>query len=315
MSVSIREMRPDDCVALVSLWQTTMPADPIDEQRLLADFLLDSHFDPQAVLIAADGATDVGFVFGMRARAELPSDNAPGTGIVLGFGVLPEFRRRGIGTQLVQHLEARWRDAGVNRIQIGPWIPTYLTPGVDEQAYPAAVPFLQSLGVEGGAQPVSMRALLTGYTPAPDVAAIQARLAQAGTTIRAATVADTIPLVAFARQHFPYWESYVQDTLRALFVANAASTIIVARRDDSVIGFALANGERFGPFGVDESCRGQGVGAVLLSHALCAMRARNIHLAYFLWTSDRTARLYHRHGFEIVRRFTMMTKNYGDSIQ
>jgi N-acetylglutamate synthase-like GNAT family acetyltransferase len=100
----------------------------------------------------------------------------------------------------------------------------------------------------------------------------------------------------------------VRGNLRSLVSANEASTLHVALHNGEVIGFALTNSERFGPFGVNEAYRGQGVGAVLLSRALCAMRARNIHTAYFLWTSDQTARLYARHGFEIVRRFTMVSK-------
>jgi N-acetylglutamate synthase-like GNAT family acetyltransferase len=153
-----------------------------------------------------------------------------------------------------------------------------------------------------------MRALLTGYVPADDVEGTATRLAGSGITIRPASAADAMPLLQFAGNHFPHWEAYVRGNLRSLISANEASTLHVALHNGEVIGFALTNGERFGPFGVNEAYRGQGVGAVLLSRALCAMRARNIHTAYFLWTSDQTARLYARHGFEIVRRFTMVSK-------
>ncbi len=307
-------MQPGDIDQIVWLWQQTMSADPVDQHRLVADFLLDPHFDPAFVLIASDGDRDVGFTFGMRARPDQPSDNLTTTGIVVAFGVLTSYRRRGIGSALLSELECFWRDAGVERIQVGPWIPTYLTPGVDEEAHPAAVPFLESIGYVAGARPVSMRALLTGYMPAAEVASTRAALQQSGVTIRSATQVDVLPLLQFAEHQFPYWSNYVRDALRASLITKGPSTVQVAYRGDTVIGFALTNAERFGPFGVDESCRGQGVGAVLLSDALMAMRARNMHLAYFLWTSDRTARLYNRHGFEIVRRFTMMTKNLGERI-
>lgn len=308
MTISIRTMQADDANIIVALWQETMPADPVGERRFFADYILDPHFDPAYMLIASDAGRDIGFIFGMKARSDHPSDNDAGTGIVLGVGVRSEHRRQGVGTVLFQKLESIWQEQGISRIQIGPWIPTYLAPGVDETAYPAAVPFLQRMGVTAGVQPVSMRALLTGYIPAPDVPDIESRLLADGVTVRGATSSDALALFSFSDQHFPYWTSYVRSTLTAMFVHNTNSTIVVAYRGTQLIGFALTNGERFGPFGVDESCRGQGVGAVLLSKSLCAMRAANVHTAYFLWTSDRTARLYGRHGFEIVRRFTMMTK-------
>lgn len=308
MTIHIRSYTRGDLSSLVALWNTTMAADPISEQRLLLDFVLDSHFDPDGLLLALDGDEPVGFVLGMTARADIPSDNAVGTGVIVGFGVDAEHRRGGIGSRLLESIESHWRGKGVTTIQVGPWIPPYLAPGVDEAAYPGTVQFLETFGFTAGTQPVSMRALLTGYEPSADVPEIAAKLAAEGVSIRPAIADDATDLIAFAVKHFPHWESYVRSALRSIVSANDAATLQIALDGNAVIGFAMTNGERFGPFGVNGDYRGRGVGAVLLSRALCAMRAANVHLAYFLWTSDQTARLYNRHGFEIVRRFTMMSK-------
>ncbi|MDQ3655231.1 MAG: GNAT family N-acetyltransferase, partial [Chloroflexota bacterium] len=85
-------------------------------------------------------------------------------------------------------------------------------------------------------------------------------------------------------------------------------TMHIAEEHGRIIGYAQSRGERFGPFGVDETYRGRGIGAVLLSTTLLAMRARGFHCAWFLWTSDRAAKLYREHGFEEVRRFQLMAK-------
>lgn len=310
MSIRIRQFEPHDVQEIVSLWNRTMAADPISKQRLLLDFLLDPHFDSSGLLVAVDDAKVLGFILGLAAKAALPSDNAAGTGVIVGIGVYPTYRRQRIATQMLEQLEANWRDFDVISIQVGPWIPTYLTPGIDEAAYPGATGFFTASGYITGGKPVSMRALLTGYVPADGVDDIAATLAGNDVDIRPAIAADAIPLLQFAEKHFPHWTSYVRGNLRELVTANDASTLHVAVSREEVIGFALTNGERFGPFGVNESWRGQGVGAVLLSRALCAMRAANVHTAYFLWTSDQTARLYGRHGFEIVRRFTMTNKQF-----
>lgn len=308
-----RAFEPKDLAGLVELWNRTMSADPVSQQRLLLDFLLDPHFDREGLQIATDDASLIGFVLGLAAKETIPSDNPVGTGVIVGIGVDAGYRRQGIGTQLLVQLESVWRKRGVNRIQVGPWIPPYLTPGIDESAYPGAVPFFAAHDYDTGGKPVSMRALLTGYVPAEGVEDITGALEANGVRIRPAVIADAIPLLEFAEQHFSHWVGYVRGNLRELVSANDASTLHMAVSGDEVIGFALTNGERFGPFGVNESWRGRGVGAVLLSRALCAMRAANIHAAYFLWTSDQTARLYGRHGFEIVRRFTMVSRQLGVS--
>lgn len=285
-----------------------MAADPISEQRLLLDYVLDPHFDPRGLLLATEGEDLVGFVLGMTARADLPSDNAVGTGIVVGFGVAESHRRLGVGSRLLQRLEEFWIERDVTTIQVGPWVPPYLAPGIDESMYAGTIAFLESQGFTAGAKPVSMRALLTGYQPAADVPDIAAKLDSEDVSIRPAIAEDATELIAFAQEHFPHWESYVRGALRSTVTATDIATLHVAFDGETVIGFAMTHGERFGPFGVNSSYRGRGIGAVLLSQALVAMRAANVHLAYFLWTSDQTARLYNRHGFEIVRRFTMMSK-------
>lgn len=308
MTITIRPFRSGEVPAIVQLWNTTMSADPISEQRLLLDFILDPHFNPETFLIAESENELVGFVLGLTARTDMPSDNAVGTGVIAGFGVHADYRGQGIGGQLLASLEQSWHAKGVQRIQVGPWIPTYLAPGIDEVAYPGAVEFFQSCGYTAGGKPVSMRALLTGYQASPDVPGIASTLQHEGVTVRPAVPADATGLIAFAVEHFPHWESYVRGALRSNVSAIDANTLHIALDGDVIIGFAMTNGERFGPFGVNGDYRGRGVGAVLLSKALCAMRAANQHMAYFLWTSDQTARLYNRHGFEIVRRFTMVSK-------
>ena len=308
MTITTRPIARGDLPGLVALWNATMAADPISEQRVLLDYTLDPHFDPNACLLAFDEQNPVGFVLGMTARPDIPSDNAPCIGVIVGLGVDEVYRRKGIGSQLLQALEVFWRSKNVTSIQVGQWIPPYLAPGVDETAYEGTVAFLESQGFLSGPKPVSMRALLTGYVPSPDVPETSTKLESEGISIRPAIAEDATELIAFAARYFPHWESYVRGALRSTVSAVSDATLHIAIDGENVIGFAMTNGERFGPFGVNGDYRGRGVGAVLLSRALCAMRAANVHLAYFLWTSDQTARLYSRHGFEIVRRFTMMSK-------
>lgn len=297
-----------DVPDLVALWNRTVSADPINEQRLRSEFLLDPHFDPEFVLLALAEERIIGFVCGMAPRPGVTSDNAPGCGIVVAFGVDEASRRQGVGTVLFAELEQRWSDAGITSVRIGPWIPTYLAPGVETASYPGTLEFLQQRGYVNVDEPISMRALLTGFRPVSSVSTATAELSKAGIAVRPSNSDDAGELILFAREHFPHWESYVRAALQRLAECDPHTTIQIATDAEQVIGFALTDGERFGPFGVNDAYRGRGIGGVLLSNALCAMRAANVHLAYFLWTSQQTSRLYARHGFEIVRRFTMLRK-------
>src|SRR5699024_7384783 len=122
----------------------------------------------------------------------------PGTDAwVVAFGVREDQRRLGIGTALMQAFETEARAAGAERILYGPYIPTYLTPGVDVNAYADAVAFLDALGATEGARPLSMKANLTNYRADPGATRRERELAGEGIITREAEAGDILPLIAF----------------------------------------------------------------------------------------------------------------------
>ena len=78
--------------------------------------------------------------------------------------------------------------------------------------------------------------------------------------------------------------------------------------------YNLSNGpieginNRFGPFGVDESLRGLGLGSVLFNEMLHDMTKRGIHHVYFLWTGGRAQLMYERQGMSAYREYELMRK-------
>jgi GNAT superfamily N-acetyltransferase len=206
------------------------------------------------------------------------------------------------------HLAGHLRERGVGRIHYGPYVPTYLAPGVDEAAYPEAISFLAAMGAEVQSRPLSMKASLTGYRPGPEVVDIARKLEGDGIRVRPVEPADILPLLDFIDAHFPHWRGDAGGVLRDLVDGDARMvTMHLAEEAGTIVGYAQSRAERFGPFGVNEAYRGRGIGAVLLSRTLLAMRTRGYHCAWFMWTSDRAAKLYRQHGFEEVRRFSLMT--------
>lgn len=302
--IDIRPYDMADETALLACWNAAMWADPIDALTWRGRYLLDPGFAPETTPVAVDRDSGelVGFVHGYTAPG--------GTDAwVVGFGVREDRRRQGIATALMDAFEGAARRAGAIRILYGPYIPSYLTPGVDVAAYADAVAFLTAIGASEGARPLSMKASLTNYRPEAGVGQREDELSDEGIIVRRAEPDDIVPLLQFLEAHFPHWKGDATGVMRDLFGGDPRGvTLHVAEDNGEIIGYAQTRAERFGPFGVDEAYRGRGVGAVLLSRTLRAMRAQGFHSAWFLWTSDRTAKLYRQHGFEEVRRFVMMTK-------
>ena len=312
-NIDVRAYQPDDEAGLIATWNETMWADPIEQVAWRTRYLLDPNFTAEGCPVAMDTSTGdvVGFVLGFTDGS---SGRAPTDAWVVGFGVRDRARRQGVGTALMQAFEDHVQASGVTRILYGPYIPSYVTPGVDVAAYTDALAFLNATGATEGARPVSMKADLTGYRAEATVDQRESELSNDGITVRPADAADILPLIGFLEEHFPHWKGDAISVLRDLFGGDPrAVTMHVAEDNGEIIGYAQTRSERFGPFGVNEAYRGRGVGAVLLSRTLRAMRAQAFHCSWFLWTSDRTARLYQQHGFREVRRFAMVSKTLESS--
>lgn len=304
---SIQPYAASDERDLIAAWNEAMWADPIDARAWRLRYLLDPYFDPASCLVARVGDAIAGFVLGMRR-----ADSSPEDGWVVGFGVRHAWRRQGIATALFLALESTWRTSGVRKIAIGPWIPHYVTPGVDIAAYPEAVSFIASRGGEITSRPLSMKASLTGYRPPAGLDDRRRALTAAGVDVRPAGATDILPLMEFLGNEFPHWRADAAGVLRERFGGDPSTTTMhVALDRGQIAGYAQSRAERFGPFGVSDAQRGLGIGALLLASTMQAMRASGYHCAWFLWTSDRAARLYRQHGFEEVRRFALMEIDLG----
>lgn len=309
--LAIRPYAAGDEAHVLALWNATMWADPIDSATWRTRYLLDANFAAGACLVAIDGKGGgaVGFVLGMTAKNAATHSPHLSDAWIVAFGVAEPYRRQGVARALFDQLEATWRGTGVGKVTVGPYIPSYVTPGVDEHSYAEAVRFLRAWGAETLSRPLSMKVSLTGYRPSEASLALVGNLESTGIRVRPADPSDIMPLLQFLDEHFAHWRPDATSVLADLYGSDSrAVTMHVAEEQGRIIGYAQSRGERFGPFGVNEAHRGRGIGTVLLSSTLLAMRARGFHCAWFLWTSDRAAKLYGEHGFEEVRRFKLMAK-------
>lgn len=104
----------------------------------------------------------------------------------------------------------------------------------------------------------------------PD-AVLDQRMKKADVTIRRALAPELELVTGWVRQKFnPWWSSET-----AVSIARQPPTCFLATRDEKLVGFscheAIARGF-FGPTGVDEAARGEGIGHALLLASLLDLK-------------------------------------------
>ncbi len=313
---SIRPYRGGDEEAIVACWNRSMPKDTIALKVFIDKVLCDPNFDPEGCLVAVDPQGAVcGFLLALVRRLPLAgTDLEPEDGWITTFAVDPAYRRQGVGRALMAAAEAFFRARGRRRISFSPYAPNYFLPGIDPDTYPEGAAFLRACGFQRLYSPVAMDKNIVRFEIPEDVRQTQqARLAE-GYQFIPLTPAYVVETIRFAHEKFnPDWGRAVREAiLRGL---PFDQFLLALSPEGRVVGFCLYGGydgipERFGPFGVDESQRGKGLGKVLLYLCLDQMRAKGLHNAWFLWTGETSpaGQLYKRCGFTITRRFDVMRK-------
>jgi mycothiol synthase len=332
MLIGLRLFDPSDTRSVVALAKRAIPRDAFTEAAFIKKVLLDPNFRREGCLVAELDGEVAGFGLALVRRYPLedgPPDQDRGW-ITLLF-VAPETRRKGLGASILDGLLSYLRSSGAASVWVSPYAPGYFLPGVDVAEYADGLRFLLHRGFREVYRPLSMDASLLLLNTPEWVAQKERELSAAGVTIQNHEPELVLPLLEFMRREFPGdWQRYTRETLGRiasgrmspdqLFVAccpkiesfqnsfSSPTSSLDASNSVSrlVLGFCQYDGERFGPFGTAADQRGRGIGAVLLFRCLHAMRTAGLHNAWFLWTDDRTARLYSAAGFSESRRFAVL---------
>ncbi|WP_157037612.1 GNAT family N-acetyltransferase [Ornithinibacillus californiensis] len=313
--ITYRSYQSGDEVQIVSLWNKSLPKDPITPSRFRNLVLLDANFDPSGLCLAFDGEALVGCVYGLRRLlpmigTELEEEN----GWITFFFVDPDYHQQGIGSELMKQVDLFFQVNNRKSIFFASYAPNYILPGLDEEAYPEAYAFLQKLGFQKLYSPVAMDRNLLDFQLTDDIRQLkQAREAE-GYTISIAQDKDLYEVIQFANNVFnPDWGRAIREGLKEVL---PMERLLIARHHEQLVGFCLYGGyegipERFGPFGVDPNQQGKGLGKLLLHECLFQMKAEGLHNAWFLWTGEKSSagHLYLKTGFHITRKFHVMKKD------
>ncbi|MBX8632061.1 MAG: GNAT family N-acetyltransferase [Thermoplasmata archaeon] len=289
-------------VRATELWNRFLRYDPVREDLIISKYSFNEFARPVLPFVNGDSA----FALTCTRLRPFLHDDSRGKAWIMALG----FSNEDAMSELLEVQESELRKRNVNRLICCGFTPTYFFPGVDERLYGRTGEFLRKNGFVVVEEAIAMDKDLWPDVSLPDQAGMPD-----GISVGNLRKKELPKLLSMLRRNFSADYSY---RARVACEKGEEYQIKVAREGRKIIGFSMffgaegrrwyMPGEHFGPFGVDEVYRSRGIGAVLLRETLLEMRARNIHRAYFLWTSEQASRLYTRFGFRTTRKFTVFEK-------
>jgi mycothiol synthase len=311
-----RPYRRGDEREIVRVWNESVTKDPINPTRFRNLVLLDANFDPEGLRLAFDGEQLVGGMYAIRRRLPMSgTDLEPDNGWIPWFFVAASHRRQRIGARLMEEALQFLRTQARKTVFFSSYAPNYILPGIDEKAYPAGYQFLRQSGFEIQYSPVAMDFSLLGFEIPEQVKALKAQRQAEGYTFGFAADEDLYELIQFAATEFNAdWGRAIRE---GILQGLPLTQILVSRSPaGKIAGFCMFGGyegvrERFGPFGVDSSMRGTGLGKILLYDCLQVQRALSLHGSWFLWTGETSPAgyLYQKVGYRVSREFHVMHRS------
>lgn len=307
--IKVTPLRSDEVEAIVAIWNRALRRDPIDKGRFCAWLFGDRDYWPgeDSGLFVARSADERPLGF---ARAIIRRNHNERLGVEPDKGWLPVFavdpvaQRQGAGRALLEAALTWFRTHGRREI----WVsggsgsaPGYIFPGVDVDAYPAAVSRLQEVGFAIHHHAVAMAREIVDF----ELDKFHQEAWSLGGDIVVEPLSATVlnDLLDFFAVEFPGdWLT----AARGKITGGRFHELLVARRGGKIVGYCQWEGEHFGPFGVAASERNARVGAKLFVEAVRRIRAADGRNVWFNWADPDAQRFYERYDLKPTRRFAVM---------
>ncbi|MFM1906126.1 MAG: hypothetical protein RIT32_922 [Actinomycetota bacterium] len=292
--VEIRPLSSTDVSEVVTLWNQTLVAHPMTQERFNSLFFSDVTGIPKLKHSSYVAVADqiVGVVIAYQRNLPAPGLGLePDLGYLTAVAVNPAQQRQGIGSKLLQRAISNLAVAEILLSGRTGSAPAAAFPGIDLDNYPTAVEFFLKNGFNPEAKAHSMSREINAeinLEHAPNIAF--------------ATEIDPAKLTEFASAAFPGdWADV------ALAKLNQDPTeLAVITVDQNYAGFAVWNQGWFGPIGVAEEFRKYGLGSLLVENAINQMHQRGIDQIWFNWADEWVVPFYQRLGFVINRNYQRM---------
>lgn len=313
MSIRFRQFESEDFFPSLEFFNKRGISSEVTARMWKRMMLLDPNFDAGWFIIAEDEEKMVGMVYAIRrlVPVDVGGDLEPEKAWINAFAVLPEYVDS-VGAQLLDKAEALASGAGAKTLTATSYTPNYFIQGIDIEAFPEYLKLFESRGYKLQEASNSMRLDLTRYEYSEKSALRKEALAREN--IRFATLSEDKLLSLFdymRSQNKPGWTCRVR---KLLLCSEDLTRVHIALDGEKVIGFNIYGDvdtdiRRYGPYGVDPTYRGKGIGRVLLEECLRDMKEAGLEYAWLSWASgDRAPILYRAVGFEITGEYNTYTK-------
>ena len=185
------------------------------------------------------------------------------------FAVDPRYRRRGVGSKLLEAFEAAANERNAEAVRTMDCIPNYLMPGIDPRYTPATILF-ERRGYTKIDENINMLADLNAADL--DTTALMEKAKASGLTVRRATEADRASLDGLLDREWKAWKKECEATYR-----NDPISLFLGFDGDKVIAFAAYDANNrgtgwFGPMGTDPEYRRHKLGEITLKLCLKALK-------------------------------------------
>ena len=255
--------------------------DFVDEEMARHVTVEDPNFEPDDMLLAMVGGEPRAILLAGFRRREPRECVELHRGIAWIKVLAHDPGRSDAAERLLEYFLSEVAGKGFREVRYGCFASWYLFPGVDAE-YEDTLRTLSRHGFEVYDRCVDYEVDMARMRVPKRVAEDEARLRGSGIVIdRWREGVDE--LRRWVRERFGHAWSY------EVYMATRFSPprILVARRGEEVLGFSCYSTLHttwFGPIGVDEGCRGMGIGRVLLFRSLYEMRLLGVRIARIPWT-------------------------------
>jgi beta-N-acetylhexosaminidase len=283
--LEIYAARPDFAAATHAQWEKVFGAQWPMDRAWFEQVTRAATWLPGDHLLAQVDGRPVGF-----ALTQVGAGAAPG-GALLALGVLPEYRRRGVGRALHAAALQQVRARGARKVGLGSGALEYFWPGVPLDA-PGAWAFFQAMGWQERERSFDLvRSLADYHTPAW----VWERVNGLDVEYSRAAGSQGEAVLAFVAAEEIGWKG----AYASYFERGRASDVLLARRrsDGQLVGACLleSDARRWaacfpgplaapGCFLVGERWQGQGIGMALVARAVELLQERGCQTCFIGWT-------------------------------
>lgn len=281
MRIHLRSYLPSDLGEVECLCDQVFRGDRVSPLAITRQFVSTPDHDPANLIVATNDDAFAGFIL-------LATDPFETRVLwIVAFGVVPQFRGKGLGKTLISAAIARARESGCFELKVGAVPTRYLVPGVNQRDHTAAY------------------GLLTKHFAFVNTATVWSM------TRRTNDVPDKVQSVTDLQEHeIPDLRTFLLDNFHAAFWdyvgtslrtepkgSDHEPTILVTKRGAEILGMVHMRGNRFGPLAVSPAVQGQGLGGQLTFAALGRARDLGHDEIYFMLAEEKLVPFYRQLGF------------------